>query len=446
MAFSYSFHLSAKTHAVTTKAKVGQVSKHNLREYQSKDYDRNLIEILAGSSTSILRDMQSAYHREFDETVAKYNEGKRNDRKITDYFDKVSKSRNDVAAEIIIQLGDKDFWADKSMEDRKLMSHVFKDQLRSLEQLCPSFKIVSAVVHYDESSPHMHVVGIPIAEGYKNGMERQVAKTKVFTKESLEVLQTEMHKRAEKGMELTKEYNPHLFKEVKLKEKEKGRNYDIPKKSLTAYSEMLVETKELEKEKSQIKADLEDLKDEKKILETFVGSLKSLRESILQIIRDIRSAGGVKGPIERIREKIENKDRLYDSDFSDDRVILEARKLKSGQEIFIPATNKENFIEWEVGIPAYKTESDLLKRYMPFGVIDRETGKVSQAYGEEQQWSEFTPSTRRVMKEETEELFEDMDLSEELAERVKGYKDVLDQIDTVERAERSLTKQRGRDR
>ena len=90
MAISYSLHLSAKSHAVTTKAKVGQVSKHNLREYKSDDYDKNLIEVLVGSQTSILKDMQDAYHREFDEAVAKYNEGKREDRKIRDYFQKVS--------------------------------------------------------------------------------------------------------------------------------------------------------------------------------------------------------------------------------------------------------------------------------------------------------------------------------------------------------------------
>ena len=93
------------------------------------------------------------------------NIGKREDRKIQDYLKHISDSRSDVAAEIIIQIGDKEFWEGKSDSERKQMSYIFKDQLRSLEKLVPEFKVASAVVHYDESSPHMHVVGVPVAEG-----------------------------------------------------------------------------------------------------------------------------------------------------------------------------------------------------------------------------------------------------------------------------------------
>ncbi|WP_022761298.1 MULTISPECIES: RhuM family protein [unclassified Butyrivibrio] len=39
-------------------------------------------------------------------------------------------------------------------------------------------RIASAVTHLDEDSPHMHVVGVPVATGYKRGLSKQVAKTK----------------------------------------------------------------------------------------------------------------------------------------------------------------------------------------------------------------------------------------------------------------------------
>jgi len=45
------------------------------------------------------------------------------------------------------------------------------------------------VVHLDEASPHMHIVGVPMASGYKRGPKKQAAKTKVFTPEILEMLQ-----------------------------------------------------------------------------------------------------------------------------------------------------------------------------------------------------------------------------------------------------------------
>lgn len=237
MAFSYSFHLSSKSHAVNTIGKVTQVSRHNLREYESKDYDKSQIEILRGSDSSILDDVKQIYHDEFDEALERYNEGKRPDRKIDDYLGHVSDSRSDVACELIIQVGDKDFWEDKTMDEKKQMSYIFKDQLRSLEKLVPEMKIASAVVHYDESSPHMHVVGVPVADGYKKGLSKQVAKTKVFTSERLSILQDEMRKRAERGMEL--DINKNIFGGVELKPKEKGRNKDIPKQSLDEYYALL---------------------------------------------------------------------------------------------------------------------------------------------------------------------------------------------------------------
>ncbi len=242
MAFSYSFHLSSKSHSVSTINKIGQVSKHNLREYESKDYDRNQIEILRGSDVSILDSVKQIYHEEFDDALKKYNEGKRADRKIGDYLTHISDSRGDVACEFIIQIGDKDFWRDFGMQEKKQMSYIFKDQIRALEKLVPELKIASAVIHYDESSPHMHIVGVPVATGYQKGMEKQVAKTKVFTAERLRYLQDRMRENAEKGMRLPE--NANLFAGVELKEKEKGRNKDIPKKYLEEFYEKEREAKQ----------------------------------------------------------------------------------------------------------------------------------------------------------------------------------------------------------
>ncbi len=61
-----------------------------------------------------------------------------------------------------------------------------------LEMLVPNFKIASAIIHYNETSPHMHIVGVPIKEKSKYGMELQVGKSDVFTKDSLKVLQDKM--------------------------------------------------------------------------------------------------------------------------------------------------------------------------------------------------------------------------------------------------------------
>ena len=50
----------------------------------------------------------------------------------------------------------------------------------------PDFKVANAVVHFDEASPHMHVVGVPIGRGFKRGLETKVSKRSVFTPKTLE--------------------------------------------------------------------------------------------------------------------------------------------------------------------------------------------------------------------------------------------------------------------
>lgn len=222
---SYSLHLSNKQHALTTTKKIAAASKHNLRQYESESYCKDNIYVITGGD-NILDDLKEAYHQEFDACLEEYNKGKRSDRQIDDYLKYVSDSgKNDVAAEIIIQLGDAEFWNDKSQEMKKQMVPIFEEQIKYLQELVPDFRIVSAVVHLDEKSPHAHIIGIPIGRGYKRGMEKQTAKTKVFTQDSLTELQEKMHNRADQDMEA----HPEIFEGESLKDIENGRNSDWSK-------------------------------------------------------------------------------------------------------------------------------------------------------------------------------------------------------------------------
>ncbi len=238
MQVSYSFHISSKSHALTTADKIAHVSRHNLRNYKSADYRKEDIEVIRGSDKSILEDVRAIYHREFDEAIKEYNSRqKRSDRLITDYLNELSKKQSDVACEIIIQIGDMNYWADKTTVEKRHMSQVFKSQLNELERLCPDFKIANAVIHYDEKSPHMHVVGVPVAQGYSKGLFKRVAKTRVFTRESLSTLQDSMREHAKNLLE-------QLSIKIDFKPKEKGRNKDIPKYVLNAYYQVIHDTKQ----------------------------------------------------------------------------------------------------------------------------------------------------------------------------------------------------------
>ena len=252
---SCSCHLSNKKHALTTTHSITTASKHNLRLYtQQSEYNVDLIEIVEGSGTSILDEVKQIYKDEFSEVLKEYNEGKRADRQIKDYLKYVSDSKkNDVAAEVILQIGDKEFWGQKTIEEWKAMTPLLKEQLEAFKAAVPEFKVASAVMHFDESSPHMQVVGVPVATGYQRGMKKQVAKTKVFTKERMEQIQDIIHDLSEKLIE----EHPEIFGDETLKPKEKGRNNDMSKEfyirmKQKQYEEISEEITKLEVERDNL--------------------------------------------------------------------------------------------------------------------------------------------------------------------------------------------------
>lgn len=327
MALSYSFHLSNKGHSLTSINKVKSVSKHNLRSFSNTDiYDVNAIEILVGSK-SILDDVKKIYQEEFDEPLSRYNsKQKREDRKINNYLNHVSNSRSDVAAEIIIQLGDMEFWQNKTEEEKRKMSYLFKDQVKYLTQIMPNFKIASAVIHYDESSPHLHLVGVPIADGYKKGLEKQVAKTKVFKKDTLENLQDVMRHRIQKGIELNKD----IFGDEVVKNKEKGRNKDLPKESLAEFNHLKAQTKDLKRESETL---LENIEKQKNTLDNLNINTKFHEELILHhqsensaLEQEIEKNRRILQEIKKNRLQAQNEAQKDKEKYLDEVKMLEEQK------------------------------------------------------------------------------------------------------------------------
>lgn len=221
---------SLSNNAIQNARGLSRVDKHNYRKY---DNNQHLIEIVRGT-TSLYDDVKNLYKEEFEEARLEYNSKQsRDDRKIDDYFKKISdNSKNDLPCEIIIELGDKKYWDTKDDKFKHKISNVYKQQIKDLENLMPDFKIASAIIHYDETSPHMHIVGIPIKYKSKNGMSKQVGKSDVFTKVKLIELQDKM--RALCIASFNKEYGLNNV----LKTKQKGRNKDINVKDMDGYIEM----------------------------------------------------------------------------------------------------------------------------------------------------------------------------------------------------------------
>ena len=191
---------SLSNNAIQNANDLSRANKHNLRDY---DNQRELITTIYGTN-DIVEDVKQVYLDEFEEARIEFNNKQtRNDRKINNYFEKACTLQNDIACEIIIELGDMDFCQDKDDEYR--------------------FKMIDVYC--------------------KKGMKKQVGKSKVFTKESLTAIQDKMRNAC------IKSYNKFYGVDSRLKAKQKGRNQDINVKEMDNYREI---KKRLEQQKQKL--------------------------------------------------------------------------------------------------------------------------------------------------------------------------------------------------
>lgn len=171
--------------------------RHNNRDFVSANVDRARIKdnIVLVQPQAV----KEAYREIFGEAQEKYNEKqKRASRKIDDYYsslfgdsngDTVVKNNNKQCNfyEWVVGIGDKDTTGyaahpDQAKTAEKCLQIYFNGSkdlgIRSFAERNPQIHVFNAVIHCDESTPHLHFDAVPFADGYKNGMSRQTAITK----------------------------------------------------------------------------------------------------------------------------------------------------------------------------------------------------------------------------------------------------------------------------
>ena len=355
---------SLSNNAIQNAKDLSDVNKHNLRDY---DNQKELIRTIYGTD-DIVNDVKQVYLDEFEESRLEYNNKQiREDRQIKDYFKKVCESQNDIACEIIIELGDMDFWNDKDERYRFKMVDVYNEQIKDLIKIVPTFKIANATIHFDETSPHMHIVGVPIIENCTRGMKKQVGKSKLFTKTSLTEIQDKMRNAC------IKSYNKFYEVNTRLKEKQKGRNQDINVNDMGNYREIKKQLKQkeqkLEKANTQTKKldntsnDINTILDKLKptlmnksnmvISNKDVQKIKNYTEDVKDITQTVRSVNDLNMAIKDFEHSAfeiekENRSLKYEMELKDneigdlknelstkDKIIgkLQAEKEKIKQEL-----------------------------------------------------------------------------------------------------------------
>lgn len=158
--------MSAKTISVTKGR--GSI-QHNNREFLTENIDRQRVK---DNIVYVKQDIKEAYQQIFGKAVEDYNaKQKRKDRKIDDYYEKVRQSKNgeQLFHEIVVQVGDKED-SGAGTEDFEKCRDVLDSYMKDFQERNPHIHVFNAVMHLDESTPHLHIDFIPIGEGYKRGL------------------------------------------------------------------------------------------------------------------------------------------------------------------------------------------------------------------------------------------------------------------------------------
>lgn len=138
--------------------------------------------------TYIQEALKDAYEKCFGQALRDYNAAqKRRDRRKDDYLKEIENSGNKEKTfyENIVQIGKKEDTPvvdenGKLTEDAKAAVEVLEKYAKTFQERNPNLYLFNCVMHLDEATPHLHIDYIPVAHGYKNGMETRNSLTKAF--------------------------------------------------------------------------------------------------------------------------------------------------------------------------------------------------------------------------------------------------------------------------
>lgn len=355
--------------AIQNAIQLSKVNHHNLRVYENNP---ELITIIKGTN-NVVKDTKELYLELFEDSRINYNNKQtRDDRKIDNYFNKIANdNKHDLAVEIIIELGDMHYWKDKSKEEKYKMVDVFKNQIIDLEKIVPPFKVANATIHFDESSPHLHIVGVPVKENCKTGMNKQVGKSDVFTIESLKVIQDKMRECC------INDFNRVYNLSAELKEKEEGRNQDYRVSQMNNYDKLKDFYKKQHKKITEINKNVDKINVKSNEVKEILENLKQQplsknnliissdkKDKLLEYIKDIDKNNKNFKSISNYNLSLENIKKDLDDNYKTIRNLTNDNedlkiKLEEKESLLIVAKNtikelNKKVIELESKVESWK--------------------------------------------------------------------------------------------
>lgn len=215
---------------------------HNRRDYEKigKDIPENIDQNLTEQNITIVdKNIREAYQEIFGEALQEYNQKqKRADRKIEDYYEHISKSKNGekLFYEDVLQWGKKEDFQNNP-ELKETAKECLKEYAESFEKRNPNLKLIGAYIHMDEASPHLHLDYVPVAHGYSRGLKTRNSLDKAMKEMGF---QPEKENRKNNATKLWKENERKYFGDIcrsRGLEVEEEKSYDRKSLSVEEYKE-----------------------------------------------------------------------------------------------------------------------------------------------------------------------------------------------------------------
>ena len=311
---------------------------HNRRDFVAENVDPDRVQLNICYKNENLKEV---YKELFDDAVERYNVGKRKDRQIANYYEKIRQGKQEkLFHEVIFQIGNCEDMAVGTSEGN-LAVKVLDEYVKDFQKRNPTLRVFSCYLHQDEATPHLHIDFVPYVTNWKGkGMD-----TRVSLKQALKSLgfqggnkhDTELNQ----WINHEKEVLAEIAKQHGIEWEQKGTHeehldvYNFKKK------ERKKEVQELEQEKENLTAENEGLTSQ---IADARADIKLLEEEKIQFQKDKETA-------ERRAEKAET----------------ELKKLEDRREFLQPVMDNVSKEIKEYGmIKTFLPEAGTFERAVPY--------------------------------------------------------------------------------
>lgn len=462
------FHCGSGKNAIKSEKDLKSIDAHNNRKYKNKnnqelDPEKSHENVVIVGTDNIIEDVKKVYKDEFSEAVYDYNmKQKREDRKILDYYNQINNDKQtNLAVEMIFQLGDYDHWKDKSMEDKKKMVSIYSKAVDILKD--KNIITAQATVHMDESSPHLHLIAVPIADNNKRGLSKQVSQNKVLTIKAIKEIREEIEK------VFISEYKKTYKEEITLKKgSELPDHLDVKKYKKAKEIMKVAKDYEYNQEiKDTLESELENTKEEIKEIEEKITKAEKEKENKIEKIEDVKAETN-KITNELTKLETTKNDKLKEKEDKEIELDLYQKKIKDYKDQI--QKDKEDAIKMEE--EQKKIEEDLKVQEKKIKDIKDEIDKKNKDYNdslteknnleekqkkldaEKQKIAEFYKNMETTITAEKEKMLKDAEnvsiklteekkkLENENLELVNNNNELLQSIEAEKEKNTNITKEK----